>query len=301
MKLSKVFDPDLIKTVMKATSKEDAVDQLAELFCKKYPDKSKEEIIRAVSEREKLSNTSIGRGVAFPHARTDIVTGLYVALGIAPDGIYTSTPDNKPLHIVVLLLTPRNISRRYLQTLSGLAKLVRKADTMSSLLKIDSPVEVIDIIDKTDIQVEKVLTVGDIMTAEPVTVTLDKTLKDVVNIFFKYKISGLPVVDSSGKLAGEISETELLKFALPNYKSFIANIANITEVESFEDLLHREYSLTVSKLVKKAPVVVDVDAPVVEAAALMLFKRAERVMVLSNDKLVGVVTKSDIISKIIRG
>jgi len=224
-----------------------------------------------------------------------------VVLGIIPNGIHTSTPDGKPLHIVVLILTPRNIPKRYLQTLSGLAKLFRHADIISNLLKASSPAEVIDIIDKTDIQVEKILTVGDIMTTEPVTVTLDNTLKDVVNIFFKYKISGLPVVDSSGKLTGEISDTDLLKYALPNYKSFIANIANITEVESFEDILRREHSMAVSKLMRKAPAIVDIDAPVVEAAALMLFKKTERVMVLNNGKLVGVVTKSDIISKIIRG
>ncbi|OQX92095.1 MAG: hypothetical protein B6D58_04700 [candidate division Zixibacteria bacterium 4484_95] len=301
MKLSKAFKQDLIKTIVKANSKEDAVDQLAELFCEKYPDKSKKEIIKAVNEREKLGNTSIGRGIAFPHARTDIVTDIYVVLGIIPNGIHTSTPDGKPLHIVVLILTPRNIPKRYLQTLSGLAKLFRHADIISNLLKASSPAEVIDIIDKTDIQVEKILTVGDIMTTEPVTVTLDNTLKDVVNIFFKYKISGLPVVDSSGKLTGEISDTDLLKYALPNYKSFIANIANITEVESFEDILRREHSMAVSKLMRKAPAIVDIDAPVVEAAALMLFKKTERVMVLNNGKLVGVVTKSDIISKIIRG
>jgi CBS domain-containing protein len=202
---------------------------------------------------------------------------------------------------MVLLLTPRSISRIYLQTLSGLAKFTRRADSLPTLLKSGSVAEVIDVIDKTDIQVEKVLSVGDIMTIEPVKVTPYKTLKDVANIFFKYKISGIPVVDTSGKLVGEISETELLKFALPNYKSFIANVANITDVESFEDLLHKEHSVAVSKLMKKTPVVVDVDAPVVEAAALMLFKKAEMVMVLSGDELVGVVTKSDIISKIIRG
>lgn len=301
MRLSKIFDPDLILINMKVNSKEDAVDQLADLFCKKYPDKSKEEIIRAVNEREKLGNTSMGRGVAFPHARTDIVTGLYVALGIIPEGVSADTPDNKPLHIMVLLLTPRSISRIYLQTLSGLAKFTRRTDALPALLKADSLAEVINEIDKTDIQVEKVLSVGDIMTIDPVTVSPDKMLKDVANIFFKYKISGMPVVDSSGKLVGEISETELLKFALPNYKSFIANVANITDVESFEDLLHKEHSIAVSKLMRKAPVVVDVDAPVVEAAALMLFKKADRVMVLSGDELVGVVTKSDIISKIIRG
>ena len=144
MKLSKIFSPELIKVDMRVRSKEEAIDQLADLFCRKYPDKSKEEIIRAVNEREKMGNTSVGRGVAFPHARTDIVTGLYVAIGVIPDGISGDTPDGKPLHIIALLLTPRSISRTYLQTLSGLAEFARHPDTLPALLKIPAGHAMID-------------------------------------------------------------------------------------------------------------------------------------------------------------
>jgi mannitol/fructose-specific phosphotransferase system IIA component (Ntr-type)/CBS domain-containing protein len=301
MKLSKVFDLDLIKIDMKATSKEDAIDQLVNLFCEKHACTKKDEIFKAVREREKLGNTSLGRGVAFPHARTDTVTGLHAAMGIFPDGLKADTPDEKPLNIVILLLTPRNISKNYLQTLSGLAAFAREPQTLPALMQAKSPEEIISIMDKSDIEVKKIITVGDVMTSDPVTITPDRNLKDVANLFFEHKISCLPVVDHRGKLIGEITGTELLKFALPNYKSFIANIANIPEIESFEELLHKEHSAKVSNFMKKNPVVVDRDAPVIEAAALMLFKKAEMVAVLDDEKLVGVITKTDIVSKIIRG
>jgi len=301
MKLGKIFNPDLIKTDMTAISKDDAIEQLADLFCKKYPDMSKNEILAAVREREKLGNTCMGRGVAFPHARTDIVSGLFMIFGIIPGGIQADTPDNKPLHIIILLLTPRNISKNYLQILSGLASFFRQPETLPAILKVKTPEELIEIIDKADIQIKKVLTIGDVMTQDPTTVTPDKTLKDVANIFFKNKIRCLPVVDINNRLVGEITEAELLKFALPNYKSFIANIANIPEIESFEELLKKEHSAVVSNFMNKNPVIVDINAPVVEAAAMMLFKKAEMVSVLDGEKLTGVITKTDIVSKIIRG
>jgi len=301
MKLSEVFDPDLIVTSMRVATKEEAVSQLADLFCHKYPDKIKDDIIKSVNEREKLGNTSMGRGVAFPHARTDQVTGLYVICGITPQGLQSDTPDGKPLHIIILLLTPRNISRNYLQTLSGLAMFARKPETLPALVKAGSPDEVMKIIEKSDIKVKKILTVGDVMTPDPVTVTRDKTLKDVANLFFEKKIRCMPVVDDDGELVGEITANELLKFALPNYKSFIANIANIPQIESFEELLRNEHQARVSNFMKANAVTVEMDAPVIEAAALMLFKKAEMVSVLDGGKLVGVITKSDIISKIIRG
>jgi len=301
MNLSKIFDVDLIKVGMSATTKEEVIDQLVDLFCRKYPDKSKSAIMEAVTEREKLGNTSMGRGVAFPHARTDIVTGLHATIGILPEGIKAGTPDKKTLHLVVLLLTPRNISKNYLQTLSGLASFTRRPETLPALLKAKTPGDVLAIIDKTEIEVRKILTVGDVMTSDPVTVTPDKTLKDVANILFEKKIRCLPVVDENNALVGEITGNELLKFAMPNYKSFIANIANIPEIESFEELLHKEHSARVSNFMKKTPVVVERDAPVIEAAALMLFKKAEMVSVLEDGKLVGVITKTDIVSKIVRG
>jgi len=289
----------LLDTV--AESQEEAIRQLVEIFCKQHPEMNCERIFEAITEREKLGTTNMGRGVCFPHARTEVVSGLNIICGVIPDGIDVATPDNQPLKLVILLLTPRNISKNYLQTLSGLASFIRNKESIPAILKANTPHEFIEVIDRTDIQVKKILTVGDVMTPEPITVNVNKTLKDVANIFFKNRVRCLPVIDSDGKLVGDITENELLKYALPDYKSFIANLANIPEIESFEELLQQERVEKVADFMNANPVVVEVNAPVIEAAAQMLFKKAEMVSVLENEKLVGVITKTDIVSKIIRG
>ena len=301
MNLSKIFDPDFIKINLQASSKEEAVRQLAETFCKKYPEKSLEEIIEAVNEREKLGSTSMGRGVAFPHARTDIVTGLYVVLGIYPQGISAETPDGKPLFMVILLLTPRNISKAYLQSLSGLANFARRQETLSSILSANTVNEIIEVIGNTGISIERELIVGDVMTSEPVTITADKTIKEAVNLFFKFKISGLPVIDNEGKLLGEISENDVLRFALPDYESFLAQKSSRPNIDSFEELLQKSQAVTVKEVLNPRFLVLPVDSPLNEAAAMLLQKNAERIMILSDGRLIGVVTKTDIVSKIIRG
>jgi len=301
MKLSKLFDPELILLNMKASTKEDVISQLVSLFCEKHPGTSCHLIVEAVIEREHLGNTNMGRGVCFPHARTDVVSGLNIICGVIPEGLDIATPDNQSLRLVVLLLTPRNISNNYLQTLSGLASFIRNSKSMPAILKATTPREFIDVIERTDIRVKKILTVGDVMTPEPITVDAGKTLKDVANIFFENRLRCLPVIDNTGKLVGDITETELLNYALPDYKSFIANIANIPEIESFEELARQEKSEKVADFMNTSPVVVDVNAPVIEAAAQILFKKAEMVSVLESEKLVGVITKTDIVSKIIRG
>jgi CBS domain-containing protein len=161
--------------------------------------------------------------------------------------------------------------------------------------------EVITIIDRTGINVERDLIVGDVMTSDPVTITPNKTIKEAVNLIFKYKISGLPVVDSVGKLLGEISENDLLRFALPHYEEYLAKKTGQPNVDSLEEILKKSGTITVGDVFVPVPFTVSVDLPLIEAASILLKNKVERLMVITDGKLIGVITKTDIVSKIIRG
>jgi CBS domain-containing protein len=301
MNLARFFNPDLIEINLKARTKIEAIEKLTDLFCGKYPDKNKEEIIQSVIEREEHGTTSFGRGFAFPHARTDAVEDLFIVFGVCADGIESDAPDRMPLKVICLLLTPRNISRLYLQTLSALASLARRPDILNIILKVDSPKNLIKLIERTNIRIKKALTAADIMTEKTPTVNPDDSLKKVANIMYKHRLDGVAVVDADKKLVGEVSETELLKFAMPDYESFIANISNAPDLEPFEDILKQGDKASVKEVMNPNVVTVSKEIQVVEIAAMMLFKDVERVMVVADDRLVGMVSRSDIVSKIIRG
>jgi PTS system nitrogen regulatory IIA component len=172
---------------------------------------------------------------------------------------------------------------------------------LERIVAVKSPSNLIKLVESESIRVQKVLIVADVMFENPPTVSPEDSLKTVANIMFKHKIDGVPVVDSNGKIVGEISEKELLQFALPDYESFIANLANLPELEPFEDLLRQEDKVRVKDVMNKDMVTISELSQVVEVAALMLFKNVDRVMVVSEGRLVGVVSRSDIVSKIIRG
>jgi mannitol/fructose-specific phosphotransferase system IIA component (Ntr-type) len=301
MNLAKFFDPDLISVDLKASSKKEAVEALTANFCKKYPDKDHNIIINAIIEREEHGSTSFGRGFAFPHARTDAVSDLYIVVGIVKDGINDDSPDNIPLKVICLLLTPRNISRLYLQTLSGLAGLARRTGMVEQLTSVKNPTEFLRVIENSNIRVRRALSVKDIIEEQTPKVEPGDSLKKVANIIFKYRLTGIPVVDNNGELVGEISDKELLKSALPDYESFIANLANLPELEPFEDLLRQEDKIFVNDVMNKDVATVSPDAQVVEVAALMLFKDIERVMVVDDKKFIGMISRTDLVSKFIRG
>lgn len=301
MNLARFFNPDLIEINLKAQTKIEAIEKLTDLFCEKYPKKNKDEIIKSVIEREEHGTTSFGRGFAFPHARTDAVDDLFIVFGICTDGIETDASDHMPLKVICLLLTPRNISRLYLQTLSALAGLARRPDILNIILKVDSPKNLIKLIERANIRIKKALTAADIMSEKTPTVSKEDSLKKVANIMFKHRLDGVAVVDAGKKLVGEVSEKELLKFAMPDYESFIANISNAPDLEPFDDVLKQGDKASVEEVMNDNVVTVSKDTQVVEIAAMMLFKDIDRVMIVDGDRFVGMVSRSDIVSKIIRG
>lgn len=301
MKISRLLEPELIKVDLDASTKSDAIIELLDIVVAKYPSLDRDSILRSIFEREEVENTSYGRGFSFPHARTGKVDRMYVAMGVSHRGLGDDTMDGEPLKIICLMLTPRNISKFYLQTLSALAEFARDPDNRSALFQASSPAEVIEVMVSSGIELEKELTVKDIMTERPVSVNPETTLKEVANLLFKHRISGLPVVDSDGKVIGIITNRDLIRAAMPDYKSLISNLALSYEAAPFESLLREEDRITVSKLMSTNVYTVEEDASVVEVAAVMLFKDIRRVPVVRDGKLIGLVVISDIVSKIIRG
>ena len=301
MRLANLLDEDLIACDMNVTTKQDAIKKLLELVEKKYPDHDYDDILKSIIDREEIEDTSYGRGIAFPHARTDAVDEMYVAVGICRKGLEDKTPDNKPLQLICLMLTPSNIAKLYLQTLSAFAAFGRQPGNLDRVVKAKSPGAVIDAIWESNVAVEKELTAKDLMRREVVVVSPDDSLKKVANLMFRHRLSALAVVDDQGNLLGQITDKELIQAALPDFKTLISNLNYSMDVESFEELLKKEDKIKVRQLFKTDHEVVRRDAKIVEIAAMMLFKDLRRVFVTEEDKLVGVLLRKDIVHMIIRG
>jgi len=71
--------------------------------------------------------------------------------------------------------------------------------------------------------------------------------------------------------------------------------------DPFEALMKKENEILAGDLMTQPEVLVDEDKGVVELAALMLQRNIRRVMVVSGGELVGLIMRSDIVSRVIRG
>ena len=301
MKLANLLMERRIKVDLQSRTREGAVHELIDLLRVEGVRFEYDRIIESIREREEIEDTAYGRGFAFPHARTDAVKELYILIGISRNGLEDKTCDGVPVHIVCLLLTPSTIAKLYLQTLSGLACLARQEGMLQRLMGIEHKADLIKIVADTNLTVDKELMVRDVMRHNVAQVTLDDTLKDVANNMFRHRLSGLAVVDDDTKLVGVINDRDLIKAALPDYKSLISNLNYSIDVEPFEELLKQEDKIKVSQLYREEYEVTTPETRIVEVAAMMIFKDVRRVFVVSNDNLVGVLLRKDIVNMIIRG
>ncbi|MCX7027667.1 MAG: PTS sugar transporter subunit IIA [Spirochaetes bacterium] len=85
------------------------------------------DIVGNVEEREKATNTALGKGWACPHARVEFEEDLMCVVGWSPGGIDYGAADGRPIQIIVMYLVPSNQRNHYLREISILAKVLRSA------------------------------------------------------------------------------------------------------------------------------------------------------------------------------
>lgn len=121
------------------------------------------------------------------------------------------------------------------------------------------------------------------MTLNPVTISPDASVVEASELMKKEKVHRLPVLDKDKKLVGVISEKDIL-YASPSPASSL----------SIHEMAYLLSQLTVRKLMTKNPVTIGKDVPVEEAARIMVDEDLSCLPVVEGDRLVGIVSKSDL-------
>ena len=101
--------------------------------------------LKAVQEREDKMSTGLEKGIAVPHAKTDAVSSLKLAIGIAPEGIDFDAMDKEPSKLFFLLLAPPGQAGPHVEALSEIARLVNSTSFCKALINADNAQEVVDL------------------------------------------------------------------------------------------------------------------------------------------------------------
>ena len=144
-------------------------------------------------------------------------------------------------------------------------------------------------------------TVADIMDREPVTVAPDASVEDVVRILKENELPGVPVVNDGGRCVGIITEEDLVltdeegDLHIPHYIELMGGIVYLEPLRRFEERLRRATASTAQDMMTEDPVTVEATASVKEAARIIVEKEHNRLPVTDHGRLVGIVTRVDVL------
>lgn len=148
MKITDLLNKKSIAINPKVTSKEGAIDKLVDLMSLSGNLNNKDEYKKAVLDREELSTTGIGDGIAIPHAKTSAVKDAGLAAMVVNDGVDYDSLDGQPAKLFFMIAAPDGENNLHLEVLARLSTMLMDENFRNRLLNAKSEEHFIKLIDE---------------------------------------------------------------------------------------------------------------------------------------------------------
>jgi CBS domain-containing protein len=144
-------------------------------------------------------------------------------------------------------------------------------------------------------------TVADIMDVATPSVYPEDTVESVLKVLHENELPGVPVINSGGRCVGIITEADLVltdeseDFHMPHYFQLFGGIVFLESVSHWEDRVRKAFAATAEDMMTPDPITIEPSATVREAARIIARKKHNRLPVTEHGRLVGVVTRVDVL------
>jgi CBS domain-containing protein len=152
--------------------------------------------------------------------------------------------------------------------------------------------------------------VKDIMNRKVIYCYENDSLYTAMKKLLKYNISGMPVIDKNKKLKGIISITDIIDFLgkkvikteikKSHFELFIFLLKNFLEENILEKAKINLQKVKVKDIMKKDVKIISEEKTIGEAIEMMMKYDISRLIVVKNSKVVGIVTKTDILKYLLK-
>jgi CBS domain-containing protein len=142
----------------------------------------------------------------------------------------------------------------------------------------------------------------EIMSQNVITIGKDTTIEEIAHLFIEKNISGVPVVDSENKVIGMVTQKDLLyKDVEPHFPpvlEILGGLIFLGGVRHYNEELKKLVATKAEDIMTEKVVSIDEEAEVERAAELMVEKDINRIPVLKDGNLVGIIGRSDMVKYI---
>ena len=246
---------------------------------------------RRIDESRNEDVLVVGGRAFLLHYRAEAVGALRVAIGVTAEPIGRGDEQNDSrARVVVLVVAPPREAARHLQLVRAFARLLARQEVLDTIHSAPSAAAIAAIAALDEFTLPEELTVRDLMTERPHTTTPEMPLREAAREMLSAGLSALPVVDEDGGLLGLLSERELMRHFMAT--ALITTGSRFTPPSA-------QGRRTVRDVMTRQVLCVAPEQSLADVAALMTNKDVERVPVVRGGRLVGFLTRGDIVRKLI--
>ena len=141
--LDALLDPKHVALELRSRSASEAVWEVVALLAESGELRNPKQFFEAVMEREEKSSTVANGGVAFPHARTQLVDELVLGIGRSREGISFGKSLDM-VHLLFVIAVPQQMVNDYLICVGSLARRLNNEPTRQALLAASTPAEFLE-------------------------------------------------------------------------------------------------------------------------------------------------------------
>ena len=133
MQISSLLAPAQIKLELSQQKRCNAINEVAQLLQSNPNVTNFAGFYEELLARERIESTCLGNEIAFPHARTDSLKGMVLAIGRSTPGVWFEN-SSEMVKLIFVIGTPKRMVTDYLSVVGGLARLLKDATTREQLI-----------------------------------------------------------------------------------------------------------------------------------------------------------------------
>lgn len=291
MTLRDLLSADHIVLPVEGETLREVLDEMLERLEQRGLVRDADAVRRLLADTRMRDVVAIGPDIVLPHFRTDAVSSLTMSIGVAPRPIRVADAPGLQPSIVVLILAPREAATLYLQAVSTISRVLDIPGVIQRIVTAQSAEEVLAMPELAAARIQPRLTVRDIMSHRVWSVSPDQSAREAVDMMVRRRINALPVVGQKEEVLGIVTDRELMSALLPQIPRAGDEADSPRRAAALRDTRVRD-------IMSRSVLCIADEMGLNEVATLMINKDVEQVPVVSQGRLVGVLTRSDIIRKL---
>ena len=146
MKITDFLTPDRVIADLCGKEKSEVLDEMAHRLADSESGLDRAQVLRVLEEREKISTTAIGEGVAIPHGKLPSVQRVSGLFARSLQGVDFASLDGEPTTLFFTLIAPQDAAADHLKALARISRLLKDPDLRHRLLSATTSQELYNII-----------------------------------------------------------------------------------------------------------------------------------------------------------